>query len=151
MNKIWTTVGKPEPRIDTVEKSTGKVRYVGDYSVPGMMHAKLVKSTQAHALIKSIDTTEAWKMPGVRAIVTGEMFPYHIGPILADRPPLAFEKVRYYGEPVAIVVADHEHQAKLATEKVKVEYELLPVVNSVKQAFQSEATLVHENSEQYTK
>ena len=137
MNKIWTTVGKPEQRIDAVEKSTGMVRYVGDYSVPGMMHAKLVKSTQAHALIKSIDTTEAWKMPGVRAIVTGEMFPYHIGPILADRPPLALGKVRYYGEPVAIVVADHEHQAKLATKKVKVEYELLPVVNSVKQAFQS--------------
>ena len=91
-NKIWTTVGKPEQRIDAVEKSTGKVRYVGDYSVPGLMHAKLVKSTQAHALIKSIDTTEAWKMPGVRAIVTGEMFPYHIGPILADRPPLAFGK-----------------------------------------------------------
>jgi CO/xanthine dehydrogenase Mo-binding subunit len=150
-NKIWTIVGKSEQRIDAVEKSTGKVRYVGDYSVPGLMHAKLVKSTQAHALIKSIDTTEAWKMPGVRAIITGEMFPYHIGPILADRPPLALGKVRYYGEPVAIVVADHEHQAKLATEKVKVEYELLPVVNSVQQAFHSDATLVHENSEQYTK
>ncbi|WP_186670406.1 xanthine dehydrogenase family protein molybdopterin-binding subunit [Sporosarcina sp. BP05] len=150
-NKIWTTVGKPEQRIDAVEKSTGKVRYVGDYSVPGLMHAKLVKSTQAHAMITSIDTTEAWKMPGVRAIVTGEIFPFHIGPILADRPPLAFEKVRYYGEPVAIVVADHEHQAKLATEKVKVEYELLPVVNSVQQAFQSDAPLVHENAEHYTK
>ena len=150
-NKIWTTVGKPEQRIDAVEKSTGKVRYVGDYSEPGLMHAKLVKSTQAHALIKSIDTTEAWKMPGVRAIVTGEMFPYHIGPILADRPPLALGKVRYYGEPVAIVVADHEHQAKLATQKVKVEYKPLTVVNSVQQAFQDNATLVHENAEQYTK
>ena len=150
-NKIWTTVGKPEQRIDAVEKSTGKVRYVGDYSEPGLMHAKLVKSTQAHALIKSIDTTEAWKMPGVRAIVTGEMFPYHIGPILADRPPLALGKVRYYGEPVAIVVADHEHQAKLATQKVKVEYKPLTVVNSVQQAFQDNATLVHANAEQYTK
>ena len=76
-------------------------------------------------------------MPGVRAIVTGEMFPFHIGPILADRPPLAFKKVRYYVEPVAIVVADHEHQAKLATQKVKVKYKPLPIVNSVQQAFQS--------------
>ncbi|PIC64861.1 aldehyde oxidase [Sporosarcina sp. P13] len=150
-NKIWTTVGTPEQRIDAVEKSTGKVRYVGDYSVPGLMHAKLVKSTQAHARITSIDTTEAWKIPGVRAVVTGEMFPFHIGPILADRPPLAFEKVRYYGEPVAIVVADHEHQAKLATTKVKVEYEPLPIVNSVQQAFQQDAPLVHENAGQYTK
>lgn len=150
-NEIWTTVGKPEMRIDAVEKSTGKVRFIGDYSVPGLMHAKLVTSTQAHARITSIDTTEAWKMPGVRAIVTGEMFPFHIGPILADRPPLAFQKVRYYGEAVAIIVADHEHQAKLATDKVIVEYENLPVVNSVQQAFQPDATLVHENAEQYTK
>ncbi|WOV84473.1 xanthine dehydrogenase family protein molybdopterin-binding subunit [Sporosarcina jeotgali] len=147
----WSFVGKPEQRIDAVEKSTGKVRYVGDYSVPGLMHAKLVTSTQAHAKITSIDTTEAWKVPGVRAIVTGEVFPYHIGPILADRPPLAFEKVRYCGEPVAIIVADHEYQAKLATTKVKVEYEPLPIVNSVQQAFQTDAPLVHENAGSYTK
>lgn len=151
LNKVFTTVGKPEQRIDAVEKSTGKVRYVGDYSVPGLMHAKLVTSTQAHATITSIDTTEAWKVPGVRAIVTGEIFPYHIGPILADRPPLAFEKVRYYGEPVAIIVADHEYQAKLATTKVKVEYEPLPIVNSVQQAFLPDAPLVHENAGSYTK
>ncbi|ARK21051.1 xanthine dehydrogenase family protein molybdopterin-binding subunit [Sporosarcina ureae] len=150
-NKPWSTVGKPEQRIDAVEKSTGKVRYIGDYSAPGLMHAKLVKSTQAHAKIISVDTTEAWKMPGVRAIVTGNMFPFHIGPILADRPPLAFEKVRYYGEPVAIIVADHEHQAKRATEKVKVVYEPLPIVNSVQQAFLKDAPLVHDNAEQYTK
>lgn len=151
LNKVFTTVGKPEQRIDAVEKSTGKVRYVGDYSVPGLMHAKLVTSTHAHATITSIDTTEAWKVPGVRAIVTGEIFPYHIGPILADRPPLAFEKVRYYGEPVAIIVADHEYQAKLATTKVKVEYEPLPIVNSVQQAFLPDAPLVHENAGSYTK
>ncbi|MFC5587487.1 xanthine dehydrogenase family protein molybdopterin-binding subunit [Sporosarcina soli] len=148
---IHTTVGKVEKRIDVVEKARGKVRYVSDYAVPGMLHAKLVTSTQAHALIKSIDITEAWKVPGVRAIVTGDVFPYHIGPILADRPPLAFQKVRYYGEPVAIVVADSEHQGKLAASKVKVDYEPLPVVNSVQQAFQTDAPLIHEHSGQYTK
>lgn len=148
---IHTTVGKVEKRIDVVEKARGKVRYVSDYAVPGILHAKLVTSTQAHALIKSIDITEAWKVPGVRAIVTGDVFPYHIGPILADRPPLAFQKVRYYGEPVAIVVADSEHQGKLAASKVKVDYEPLPVVNSVQQAFQTDAPLIHEHSGQYTK
>lgn len=151
MNKVWATVGQSEQRIDAVEKARGKVRYVGDYSTSGLMHAKLVTSTQAHALIKSIDTAQAWKVPGVRAIVTGDVFPFHIGPILADRPPLAFEKVRYYGEPVAIVIADHAHQAKLATQQVKVDYEPLPIVNSVQQAFQTNAPLVHENSGQYTK
>ncbi|MCG7334467.1 xanthine dehydrogenase family protein molybdopterin-binding subunit [Sporosarcina sp. ACRSM] len=148
---IHTTVGKAEKRIDVVEKARGKVRYVSDYAVPGMLHAKLVTSTQAHATIKSIDLTEAWKVPGVRAIVTGDVFPYHIGPILADRPPLAFQKVRYYGEPVAIVVADSEYQGKLAASKVKVNYEPLPVVNSVQQAFQTDAPLIHEHSGQYTK
>ena len=91
-NNIWTTIGKSEQRIDADEKALGRVKYIGDYSVPGLLHAKLVTSTEAHALLQSVDTTEAWKMPGVRAIVTGDMFPFHIGPILADRPPLAFEK-----------------------------------------------------------
>ena len=148
---IRTTVGQPEQRIDAVEKAAGKVRYTGDYVVPGMLHAKLVTSTHAHALLKSVDTKEAWKVQGVRAIVTGDMFPFHIGPILADRPPLAFGKVRYYGEPVAIVVADYEHQAKLAAEKVKLDYKPLPIVNSVQQAFQTDAPLVHEKLGDYTK
>lgn len=145
------SVGKPEQRIDATDKSTGAMRFTGDFSTPGQLHAKLVTSKQAHARIKSITLDEAWKAPGVRAIVTGKIFPYHIGPILADRPPLAFEKVRYYGEPVAIVVADHEYQAKYAAQLVKVEYEPLPIVNSVKEAFQKDAPLVHENSGQYVK
>jgi CO/xanthine dehydrogenase Mo-binding subunit len=148
---IRTIVGKSEKRIDAVEKATGKLKYISDYAVPGMLHAKLVTSTHAHATIKSIDTSEAWNVPGVRAIVTGEVFPFQIGPILADRPPLAFGKVRYFGEPVAIVVADSEHQGKLAASKVKVEYEPLAVVNSVQHAFQADAPLVHENSRDYTK
>ncbi|MBS4196928.1 xanthine dehydrogenase family protein molybdopterin-binding subunit [Lederbergia citri] len=144
-------VGKTVQRIDAVEKAAGTVQYLGDSSFPGLLHAKLVTSTHAHAKIKSINTEEAWKVPGVRAIVTGEMFPFHIGPILADRPPLAFEKVRYHGEPLAIVVADQEFRAKQAAFKVKVEYESLPVVNSVQQAFQNDSPLVHENSGRYQK
>lgn len=146
-----TAVGKPEQRIDVREKAAGTTRYVGDSLIPGEAHAKLVTSTQAHARIKKITTDEAWKVPGVRAIVTGKLFPFHIGPILADRPPLAFEKVRYYGEPVAIVVADHEYQAKRAAQLVNVEYEPLPVVNSVREAFQKGAPVIHENSGQYMK
>ncbi|MBS4219742.1 xanthine dehydrogenase family protein molybdopterin-binding subunit [Bacillus sp. FJAT-49711] len=144
-------IGKAVQRIDAVEKAAGTVRYLGDFSIPGLLHAKLVTSTHAHAKIILIDTKEAWKVPGVRAIVTGEVFPFHIGPILADRPPIAFEKVRYHGEPLAIVVADQEYQAKMAAVKVKVEYEPLPVVNSVQQAFQKDSPLVHENSGQYQK
>lgn len=147
----WLSVGKPEQRIDAVEKASGAAKYLGDFNIPGMAHAKLVTSTYAHAKINTIDLTEAWKVPGVRAIVTGKMFPFHIGPILADRPPLAFEKVRYYGEPIAIVVADHEYQAKKAAGLVKVDYQPLPVINSVRDAFENKSTLVHENSGQYKK
>lgn len=150
-DNIWTSIGKPEERFDSVEKAAGSVKYIGDFVTPNLLHAKLSTSTYAHARIISVDTTEAWKVPGVRAIVTGDMFPYHIGPILADRPPLAFEKVRYYGEPIAIVVADEEYRAKEAANKIIVEYEPLPVVNSVQQAFQTNAPLVHENSGQYMK
>ncbi|MBL4952879.1 xanthine dehydrogenase family protein molybdopterin-binding subunit [Neobacillus sp. YIM B02564] len=147
----WLSIGKPEQRIDAVEKAAGTVRYTADYSVPGLLHAKLATSTQAHAKIKAIDVSEAWKVPGVRAIVTGKMFPYHIGPILADRPPLAFEKVRYYGEPLAIVVADQEYMAKQAAQLIHVKYEPLPVVNSAREAFQTDAPLIHENSGKYMK
>lgn len=144
-------VGTAQQRIDAVEKSTGALKYLGDKFFQGMLHAKVATSTEAHANIVSIDSSEAWKVPGVCAIVTGDMFPFPIGPILADRPPLAFDKVRYYGEPIAIIVATHEYQAKEAAKKIVVEYEPLPVVNSVQQAFQSDAPLVHENSASYMK
>lgn len=146
-----TTVGFAEQRIDVIEKSTGNVKYLADTFSSGMLHAKVATSTEAHARIKSIDTSEAWKVPGVQAIVTGETYPFPIGPILADRPPIAFEKVRYFGEPIAVVVADHPYQAKQAAAKIIVEYESLPIVNSVEQAFQNDAPLIHEQSGQYTK
>jgi CO/xanthine dehydrogenase Mo-binding subunit len=145
------TVGKPIQRVDALEKATGRVKFVGDYQAPGMLHAKLVKSAYAHANISSIDTSKAWNVKGVRAIITGDMFPYHIGPILADRPPLAFEKVRYYGEPIAIIVADEEYQAIRASQLVEVTYKPLPVINNVEEAFKDNTILVHENSGQYQK
>lgn len=146
-----TTVGFAEQRIDAVEKSTGNVKYLGDKFFQGMLHAKVATSTEAHARIKSIDTSEAWKVPGVRAIVTGDIFPFPIGPILADRPPIAFDKVRYYGEPIAVIVADHPYQAKQAAGKIIAHYEPLPIVNSVEEAFQKDAPLIHEQSGSYTK
>lgn len=71
-NTARTTVGQPVARIDTLDKVTGNVKYVGDLIGPGILHAKLVTSTEAHAILKSVDTTEAWKVPGVRAIITGD-------------------------------------------------------------------------------
>lgn len=148
MNRI---VGQPKQRLDVVEKAAGKVKFTEDHFEVSMLHAKLVTSAEAHAEIKSIDTKEAWKVQGVRAVITGDTFPFPIGPILADRPPIAFEKVRYVGEPIAIIVADHEHQAKLAASKVIVHYKKLPIVHHVQQSFQKDAPIIHENLGAYTK
>ncbi|KYP81110.1 xanthine dehydrogenase family protein molybdopterin-binding subunit [Ferroacidibacillus organovorans] len=144
-------IGQPVARVDVWDKASAEYKYTNDVDPKGMLHAKLVTSTYAHAVLKSVDTSEAWKVSGVRAIVTGDVFPYHIGPILADRQPLAVGKVRYFGEPIAIVVADKEHQAKRAAKLVRIEYDPLPVVNSPYEAFQSLKGTIHEQSGQYTK
>ncbi|VEF48078.1 xanthine dehydrogenase, molybdopterin-binding subunit [Bacillus freudenreichii] len=151
LNKVLTKIGKSQQRVDALEKAAGTIKYTGDVSYPDTLHAKLATSTYAHANIKGINTDEAWKVPGVRAVITGKMFPYHIGPILADRPPLAIDKVRYFGEPIALVVAENEYQAKQAALLIRVDYEPLPVVNCVKQAIQKESPLVHDNAGQYQK
>ncbi|MGG1574631.1 hypothetical protein [Fictibacillus sp. NRS-1165] len=105
---------------------------------------KLLTSHYAHAYIKKVDTEEARKVQGVHAIVTGKDYPLLIGTTIKDRPLLAFDKVRYYGEPIAMVIADTEAIAIQAVTLIQVKYELLPVVNSSLQAYQKGAPLVHE-------
>lgn len=146
---ILTTVGRSVKRVDFADKVEGKVLYTNDISSPRMLHAKLHTSTYAHAKIKSIDTDAAWRVPGVRAIITGDDFPTRVGPMIADRPPLALDKVRYFGEPVAVVVADTEHHAKQAAESIRVTYQPLPIVQSPTEAFQKEAPLIHEQLGHY--
>lgn len=148
MEKL-TTVGRSVHRVDVWDKVTGRVKYTNDIRISGMLHAKLHTSPHAHARIRSIDTSMAWDAPGVRAVLTGKVFPHPVGPLLADRPPLAVEKVRYYGEPVALVVADTEHEAKQAAGLIQVEYEPLPVINSPGEALADEAVLIHERLGEY--
>ncbi|MFC5449760.1 xanthine dehydrogenase family protein molybdopterin-binding subunit [Paenibacillus aestuarii] len=112
--------------------------------LPGLLHAKLAVSPHAHAKIKAIDTSEAMKIPGVKAVITGQYAPILTGSPLADRPPIAIDKVRYFGEPVALVVADEVYIAEMAAHRIKVDYEPLPVVLSPEEAYQREAPLVHE-------
>ncbi|MCU6711929.1 xanthine dehydrogenase family protein molybdopterin-binding subunit [Paenibacillus sp. J5C_2022] len=145
------TIGNSTYRKEALEKVTGTAKYTDDYTTPGMLHAKLVVSPYAHARIKAIDTAEALSVPGVRAVVTGRPeFPL-TGEEIHDRPPLAYEKVRYHGEAVAIVVADSAHLAKRAAGLIKVEYEPLSVVNSPSEAICMSAPLVHEKLAKYEK
>ncbi|WP_199619201.1 xanthine dehydrogenase family protein molybdopterin-binding subunit [Paenibacillus alkalitolerans] len=145
------TIGDSIYRKEALDKVTGAAKYTDDYQTPAMLHAKLIISPYAHAKINAIDISEAQKASGVRAVVTGQAdFPL-TGEETHDRPPIAFGKVRYYGEPVAVVVADTPHLAKKAATLVKIDYEPLPVVNSPSDAIRASAPLVHENLAQYEK
>ncbi|MGJ7909758.1 xanthine dehydrogenase family protein molybdopterin-binding subunit [Neobacillus sp. LXY-1] len=143
-------IGKSVIRKEALDKVTGRAKYTNDYQSVPMLSAKMVISPYGHAKIIKIDTTEARKVPGIRAILAGKQYPL-TGEAIRDRPPIAVDKVRYHGEPVAVVVADTPSQAKTAADLIQVQYEILPVVNSPTQAFQQGAPLVHERLGEYQK
>ena len=147
--KKYSYVGRDVTRVDAVEKVTGTALYTGDLKLPGMLYARLLKSPHAHARIVRIDTSEAEKLPGVRAVLTGEEAPYRFGIYMADKVMLAREKVRYVGEPVVAVAADTEEIAEQAVELIKVEYEELPPVFDPREAIKPDAPLVHEKLSEY--
>ena len=142
-------VGKGIPRVDGVEKVTGEAEYVQDMKLPGMLYGKLKTSIYAHALIKSIDISKAQALPGVKAVITGKEAYHKLGLYMVDRPILAVDKVRYYGEAVAAVAAVDIETAEKAISFIEVEYEPLPVVQDVEEAIKEEATLVHDHIEEY--
>lgn len=138
-------IGVDTLRKESWDKVTGRAKYNYDTISSDFLYAKMVTSTHAHAIIKSIDITEASKSKGVQSIITGDYFPVLSGSIIEDRPPIARDKVRYFGEPVAVVIANTEQEAMKAVNLVNVEYEPLPVVNSVSDSIKPDATLIHEN------
>jgi len=142
-------IGVNTLRKDAWEKVTGRAKYTGDTISADMLHVRLLTSTYAHALIKNIDTANAMKSTGVKAIITGEDVPFLTGPMICDRPIIARKKVRYFGEPVAVVVANSEEEAMRAVHLIEVEYEKLPVVNSVEDAITKGGTLVHKDLGRY--
>lgn len=142
-------VGKSIQRKEAWDKVTGTAKYTADFLEPGTLHAKLVTSTYAHAKLKEIDINEALNAPGVRAIVLGRDYPKHYGVEIKDHPPLAVDRVRYFGEPIAIVVANSERDAMRAVKLVKIEYEFLAVINSPSDAVKPGAAMIHENLDQY--
>lgn len=150
MKSIMEIIGKGYYRKESFEKVSGKAKYTNDYEMKDMLHGKLVTSPYAHALIKHIDTSEAEKVPGVRAVIIGGNLPL-TGEEIQDRPPIAVDRVRYHGEVVAIVVADSPYLAFRGAAAVKVQYELLPVVNSPTEALDPSAPILHENLGQYKK
>ncbi len=142
-------LGKSYNRPDAVNKVTGKAIYLDDIRLPGMLHAAILRPEIAHAKILGIDTSEAEKMPGVVKVVTGKGCHYHYGDNIKDLVPMAVEKVRYIGEPVAAVIADTLAHAEAALSKIKVNYEPLPVYIDGVDAMKPGAALIHEENGSY--
>lgn len=126
-------VGKGIIRVCAKDKISGRARFNSDTIVPGILYAKMVISKYAHANIKGIDVTQARSASGVQAVITGEDAKDILtGTFLEDRLPIAIGKVRYYGEPIAVVIAESELEAAKAAKMIKIEYEALPLTSSYK-------------------
>ena len=137
-------VGQSIPRKESHDKVSGRIKYLNDFNSPDMLHAALKTSPRAHAKITVLNVASALLVPGVRAVLTGHDFPQQLGLYLGDKTPLARGKVRYFGEPVAAVVADTRKAALLAVELIEAVYEPLEVINTLQDALKPEAPILHE-------
>jgi CO/xanthine dehydrogenase Mo-binding subunit len=145
---VGAQVGRSLPRLEARDKVTGRAEYTHTMRLPGMLHAKIFRSTVAHGRIRSIDTSAAKNVPGIHRVVTSEDVrkvipaPYY-GPAFHDQPILAIDKVHYVGEPVAVVLAADPHVAEEAAQLIVAEYEELPAIFDEVEAADNK-TLVHE-------
>ncbi len=131
-------VGHMLPRRDALAKVSGGAAYGTDIKLPGMLHAKVLRSPRAHARIVSIDASAARALPGVRAVLTHEDIPAHVNPrygyYIKDQPIVALGSVRYIGDIVCAVAADSEAIAAEALRRIHVQYEDLPVAAHIEAA-----------------
>lgn len=141
----YSVIGKRLPRVDAKDKVTGRAKYTADLELPGMLWGKLVRSSYPHARILNIDTRQAERLPGVKAVTTGKDFGSYKRGWNQDEEPLAVERVRYIGEGIAAVAAIDEDTAEEAAKLVKVDYEELPGCFDVFEAMKDGAPLVHDN------
>ena len=137
-------IGHSISRPDTIAKVTGKARFAGDFSMPGMLHMKLKFAERPHARIQSIDTSRALNHPGVVAVYTAEDVPSNkYGLIVEDQPVLCSEVVRFVGDQIAAVVAETPQLAAQAAALINVEYQELPILVTPEQASAAEAPPLH--------
>jgi 4-hydroxybenzoyl-CoA reductase subunit alpha len=135
-------IGKPQRKIEGLEKSTGRALYADDIQLPEMLHGKILRSPHPHARIVSVDTSAAEALAGVHGVVTGRDMPttYGIIPWTPDEYPLALDRVRYVGDGVAAVAAVDEDTAIRALDLIQVEYEELPAFLDPVSALQADGS-----------
>src|SRR5258705_917015 len=147
MNEIVPThnIGDYVPMVDGPEKVSGRAKYTADLVTPGMLAGRIHRSPYAHGEIVAVDVSEAAKLPGVKAIVTGADCDRAFGvlPIARSEHPLARDKVRYRGEPVAAVAAIDDATAKQAIALIKLEVQELPAYYTSKAAMAEGASQLH--------
>jgi 2-furoyl-CoA dehydrogenase large subunit len=144
-------VGKRFKRKEDLRLLTGRGNFMDDIRLPNMKHAAILRSPYPHAWIKGVDTSDAQKVPGVRGILTGEdvanmSVPFPVGvPVPPKYYSCAVDKVRFVGEPIAVVVADNRYIAEDALDLIKVDYDPLPVAMDIEEAAKPDAPILHEN------
>lgn len=147
-SKTKGVIGESTLRPDGVLKVTGEFAYSSDMWHENMLWGHTLRSTVAHAELRSIDTAEALATPGVYAVLTYDDLPTAVknyGLEIQDTPVLAHGRVRHHGEPVALVAADHPETARRAAAKIRIDYAELPVVTDEVSATAPGAPLIHEN------
>lgn len=132
-------------RPDGIEKVTGSLKYLTDRRIEGMLYGRVLRSRYPHALIKSIYTKDAEELPGVKAVITAADVPglNGFGIVTPNQPVFCEEKVRYMGDAVAAVAAVSKEAAEEALEKIIVEYEELPVLDTMEKSLAKEAAELH--------
>ncbi len=143
-------VGSRAPREDALDKVTGRTRYTDDLPEPdGLLHAVVVRSTEAHALVAELDVSAARGADGVVAVITADDVPGEplFGNAIADQPVLASDRVRFLGEALAVVVAESREAAAAARDLVTVDYERLNAVTDAAAALRNDAPVVHPGRE----
>ena len=139
-------VGKDVQRIDVREKATGKAKYALDLTFPGMLIGKILRSPYPHAKIVNINVSKAERLKGIKAVLTGKDVPKVLfGDYLNDQPVLAFDKVRFIGEPVAAVAALDADTAEEALNLIEVDYEELKPIFDPEKALEDNTNLIHDD------
>ncbi len=141
-SRDFAVIGHRQRKIDGPAKTSGRAVYTDDIALPGMLHAKILRSPHPHARIVAIDTAEAEALPGVHGVVTGADFqvPYGIIPWTPDETALAVDRVRYIGDGVAAVAAVDEDTALEALRRIRVSYEELPAVFDPQEALAAQGS-----------
>lgn len=143
----YATIGRRAPLIDGIEKVTGRAAYTADLATENCLVGRILRAPVSHGRLLRVDTAAAEALPGVVAVVTGKDcdVPYGVIPIAMNEYPLARDRVRYRGEPVAAVAAEDARTAEAALDLIALEIEELPAYGTPGEARAEEAVLLHED------